>query len=103
MLKRKIDKGLQGLREGIIMYRDIEAYVTIHIVTHDVLLVVVSSRDFYVRNEATNWPLIFLLVVGTSKFMDKRQQNCWGCDKHNSINPSVCLNENTHTCLMSSV
>lgn len=50
MLKRKIDKGLQGRREEITVYRDIGAYVTIHIVTHDVLLVVVPSRDFYVRN-----------------------------------------------------
>lgn len=50
MPKRKIDKGLQARREGITVYHDIEAYVTIHIVTHDVLLVVVSSRDFYVRN-----------------------------------------------------
>lgn len=50
MLKRKIDKGLQTRREGVTVYRDIEAYVTIHIVTHDVLLVVISSRDFYVKN-----------------------------------------------------
>lgn len=32
------------------LYRDIGAYVTLHIVTHDVLLVAVRSRDFYVEN-----------------------------------------------------
>lgn len=50
MLKRKIDKGIEDRREGITVYRDIGAYVTIRIVIHNVLLVVVPSRDLYVRN-----------------------------------------------------
>lgn len=43
MLEREMDKGLKDRREGITVYRDIGAYVTIRIVTHDVLLVVVPS------------------------------------------------------------
>lgn len=39
----------ERFNERIIMYRDIGAYVTIHIVTHDMLLVAVYSHDFDAR------------------------------------------------------
>lgn len=75
------------------MYRDIGVYAALHIVTHNILLVAVRSRDFHIENGYQLAVDVSLRIVGPSELADRKQQSRRGCAARNSINLSVRSNE----------